>query len=140
LKTFLRLFEWVRDMESALVSMEAENSQLRKQSEAMLEERCDLWNLVHDTLAKYDVAVANERAAYQMHVNHATQKMGGGIPYPDAHNLPPSAVPNPDPPKGGYGRRFVLPSEAVAQASERMIRKYVERRAAENHAPAEQAK
>jgi hypothetical protein len=93
-----------------------ENLRLNDRLDALHEDRTRLWELTQECLR-------GERTAYQMHVNQSWQRIGGGVPYPEAPHLPPQAVPKPGPSEsvGRSGR--ILPSEAVAQQTNEFIQR-----------------
>lgn len=135
---FLRLFSAFRDME-ALLEMQAQTAedmeadlkachssledvgieklQLQDRLESALSDKEHLWAAMNE-------ALGNERDALRMQVNHAVQKSGGGIPYPDSHSLPPSAArPLQAPgPVGRSGRR--LPSEMGQDQTNKFIAEF----------------
>ncbi len=136
---FLRLFRIFRELEARTETLirekrtlqtdltfsraafnEAQSDKLRLQDrlDAALADKDHLWNIMQDSLN-------NERNALRMQVNHAVQKAGGGIPYPDAHSLPAEAVrPLQTPgPVGRSGRQ--LPSEVLARHNNRAIEEIV---------------
>ncbi|MBV9082213.1 MAG: hypothetical protein JOZ62_06035 [Acidobacteriaceae bacterium] len=81
-------------------------------------EREKLWDMMHE-------ALQGERTAYQMHINHSWQRMGAGMPYPEAPHIQPQAVPKPagSEPVGRQGR--ILPSEAVAQRTAEFLQSLI---------------
>ena len=104
----------------------AQEGYLREQQERIrtqdrldsaIQDREQLWGLVKESLA-------GERFALQTQVNHANQKTGAGIVYPDAHSLPMHAVPKQQEsgPVGRAGR--MMPSQAAAQATTRALEEY----------------
>ena len=130
---FLRLFaqfRWIEvtnaNLQDALTEVRSEADSLRQRLEASEQDRNELWALVQQSLDAERAAYANERAAYQMHVNHVIQRSGGGVPYPEAHSLPNNAVPNLDAETGPAGRQSrMLPSEAVRLASQRVVAQFI---------------
>lgn len=84
---------------------------LEDRNQGLMDDRQRLWDVVETSLG-------SERSALRAQVNHAVQRAGGGIPYPDAHSLPKSVVPKAEPP-GFAGRRGrMLGSQAaVLEAS-----------------------
>lgn len=151
---FLRLFAEFRDLED-LVSMQARNfeasdgsykvlsavnAELRTELEDLREANQNLTTdklLLQDRLesaigdkehlwATTNRAMEGERYAYQTMVNHAIQKNGGGIPFPDAHALPPAEIRKPQLP-GPIGRSSrMLPSEMAHRATSQFVREFVE--------------
>lgn len=90
---------------------------LQDRLEAALADKEHLWAMTQDALNA-------ERNAMRMQVNHAVQKAGGGIPFPDAHSLPPAQVRVQQP--GPVGRRGrILPSESVAQQNHDFLSEYI---------------
>ena len=122
---FERLFPSVRALESelaqvreALREMTQEKLLLQDRLQGARVEREKLWDMVHEALHR-------ERTAYQMHINQSWQRMGAGIPYPEAPHIPPQAVPKPpgSEPVGRQGR--ILPSEAVAQRTAEFLQSFI---------------
>jgi hypothetical protein len=90
---------------------------LQDRLESAMADKDNLWSLFNESLG-------HERYALQTMVNHAVQKTGAGIPFPEAHSLPSSAV-KPLQPGGSVGRAArMLPSEAVGRANQAFIRNY----------------
>jgi hypothetical protein len=123
---FLRTFPQYRALEREVktlreehVRLTTERMMLQDRLDAAQEDRNRLWNLTQKCLE-------GERLAYQSHINVQWQKQGGGVPYPEAPHLPPAAVPQPSPnePLGRRGR--ILPSEAVARASNAFVKDFVQ--------------
>ncbi len=138
---FLRLFSYVLELEldNNRLRVQRDNAQdgmtelntlaesLRRRLEDCESDRQHLWTLVSDALSSERTAFANERAAYQMHVNHAVQRQGGGIPYPGAHSLPPNVLTNLDAETGAAGRKGrEIPSIAVRQRFDQLVHNAVE--------------
>lgn len=129
---FLRLFGAFRALEvsyrmalddaarlrESLDEMSGEKLRLQDRLDAALGDKEHLWDAMQE-------ALGNERQALRMQVNHAVQKAGGGVPYPDSHSLPPTAVrPLQEPgPVGRAGRR--LPSEAAYQSTHAFVEEFV---------------
>lgn len=121
MKAFLRLFSPFRELEADYDALTEEHSRLT-QEKLLLQDRLDAAQLDRDRLwSMTSEALAGERSAYQAHINQAWQRVGGGIPYPDAPHLPASAVPKEQStePIGRRGR--MLPSEAVQQRTSEYI-------------------
>lgn len=133
---FLHLFARVRwqdvtiaNLQEAAAEARSEATALRQALDDARRDRENVWELVKAALSAERTAVANERAAYQMHVNHAVQRQGGGVPYPEAHSLPPEATPKLDAETGPAGRMSrILPSEVYAQAAKSFIAADIARR------------
>lgn len=99
----------------ALEELSTEKLLLQDRLDSAIADKDNLW-------AAMTEALNNERDAYRMTVNHAVQKSGGGIPFPDSHSLPPNLIREPQKP-GPVGRRGrLLPSEVAS----RQTRRYVE--------------
>jgi hypothetical protein len=116
IEAFLRLFSSFRRMEEAYREQAGEILRFQDRLEAAQIDRGKLW----DTLQE---ALRGERTAYQTSINHAVQRMGGGVPYPDAHSLPPNVVPRDAKPEAVGSR--MLPSEAVARQTQRFVTELV---------------
>jgi hypothetical protein len=102
------------DLRDSLDEIAIEKLRLQDRLDAALTDKEHLWNSMQD-------AIDNERAALRMQVNHAVQKAGGGIPYPDAHSLPSSAV-RPLQAPGPVGRQGrILASEAITRRTQQWI-------------------
>lgn len=87
--------------------------------ESAIQDKDRLWETMNQ-------ALNGERYAYQTMVNHAVQKTGGGIPYVDAHSLPPSEIRQLQKP-GPIGRSSrMLPSEGALRATNSFVREFVE--------------
>lgn len=134
--SFLRLFPQFAACESdlaecrtALAELSTEKLMLQDRLDAALADKEHLWRSMNE-------ALANERNSLRMQVNHAVQKAGGGVPYPDAHSLPAGAT-QPIQESGPVGRRGrLLSSEAVQQQSRKFIAAFVEdlnQRAVKSH-------
>lgn len=121
--TYRALAEDAAALRRAHEELVRQNLTLQERLDAAQEDRQKLWRMVEKAVDSQAAAFANERAAYQMHVNHVVQKQGGGIPYPDAHSLPPRAVPPENPPAPIPRRQ--LPSEAVARQTAKFITQMV---------------
>lgn len=89
---------------------------LQDRLDAALEDRSKMWTLMERSIDEMKIA-------YQAHINVAWQKQGHGVPYPDAPQIPHSAVVpiNQEP-----IRRRELPSEAVAKATNQFFRTFAE--------------
>jgi len=107
------------EVRESLHNLQMEKLMLQDRLDAALTDKDRLWNTMQD-------ALDNERNSLRMQVNHAVQKSGGGIPYPDAHSLPAASVARPQQ-AGPVGRRGrLLPSEAAAQQSSQFIKDFVQ--------------
>lgn len=92
---------------------------LQDQLESAIADKEKLWAMVEE-------ALGSERNALRTMVNHAVQKASGGIPFPEAHSLPPEAAARPNKP-GAVGRAGrMLQSQAVMQRNQEFVREYVE--------------
>lgn len=67
-------------LREAYRSIDQDKTRLEDRLIASEEERTRLWKLFEDTLK-------SERDAYQLHINMSMQRLGGGIPYPDAPHI-----------------------------------------------------
>jgi hypothetical protein len=98
---FLRLFHQFRTLEAiehdevelanvrrTVTELQHENDKLQDRLDASMEDRGRLWGSLQTSLA-------SERAAYQLNINAASQRMNGGIPFPDAPHLAQQAAPEP---------------------------------------------
>lgn len=98
---FLRLFPQFRALEAVehdevelantrntVTELQHENDKLTDRVDTLLEDRKALWGSFQESLRA-------ERASYQLSVNSAVQRSGGGIPYPDAPHLAQQQVPQP---------------------------------------------
>lgn len=87
---------------------------LQDRLDSSLQDRDQMWSLVRESLD-------GERTALRTQVNHAVARAGGGVPYPDAHQMPASAVPQKRD-VGPVGRRSrLLFSEASAAHDRKFI-------------------
>lgn len=122
---FLRLFLDFRALEIDLAkareacSAEAEE---REDTERMLEvltrDRDKLWELVTE-------AQKGERYALQSQANILSQRSGGGVPYPDAHQINNPTLTQEGGPVSGGNR--ILPSQRAERAREAAIQDIVMR-------------
>lgn len=109
----------VSNLREANQELVNEKLRLEDRLEAAVTDRDKLWNSMQD-------AIHGERYAYQTMVNHAVQKNGGGVPFADAHQLPPSEVRKIQTP-GPIGRSArILPSEMAARATRDFVEQFVE--------------
>jgi hypothetical protein len=135
---FLRLFRTFRELENLAQAqaraIEQADKELQCCQEAnrelvsektLLEDRLDsaisdkdkLWQVMQE-------ALDGERDALRMTVNHAVQRAGGGVPYPESHALPANRVAQPQK-SGPIGRRArVLPSEMALRQEMNNIREF----------------
>jgi len=90
-----------------------ENLRLQDRIDTLAADRSRLWDTMQESLR-------NERTAYQMHINQTWQRMGGGVPYPEAPHLSPGTIPDPASAEP-MGRRRILASEAVKQRQNEFI-------------------
>jgi len=90
---------------------------LEDRLQSALNDKDKLWEQMQE-------ALDNERYALRSQVNVFCQRSGGGIPYSEAHSIPPELAPRPQKsgPIGRAGRR--LPSEAAARASADFVHAY----------------
>lgn len=131
---FLRFFSQFRDLEMSARSAGFDIAELRRANEELITEKAVLAvrieSAMQETARAWQAmqdALHGERLAMQMQVNHAVQKSGGGIPYPNAHSLPASTTKIQEPgPVGRRGRE--LPSESIAKATQRGIEAYIKSR------------
>ncbi len=125
----VRMQELVVDNESLrhdVTSLQESNQDLIHEK-SLLEDR--LASAIQDKDRLWETtqtALQGERYAYQTMVNHAVQKNGGGIPFGDAHALPPNEVRKVQVP-GPIGRSArSLPSEGAMRASNAFVKSYME--------------
>lgn len=133
----LRLFSTFRDLEALadlharnMASLDVDLKACRESHEELSTEKLRLQDRVDVAEAEVErvwelfrESLGNERIALRTMVNHATQRSGGGVPFPEAHSLPPNATPRVQEP-GPIGRRGrMLPSQLAAQANAEFIRK-----------------
>lgn len=112
------LHEDITNLQQTRDQLIAEKVLLEDRLTAALQEKDRLWESTNR-------ALDGERYALHTMVNHATQKNGGGTPYPDAHTLPPSEVRQVQRP-GPIGRSArMLPSEIAARETARFIDQFV---------------
>ena len=110
----------ISNLQEANQELVNEKLRLEDRLEAMTTDRDKLWDTMQD-------AIHGERYAYQTMVNHAVQKNGGGIPFPDSHSLPPAEVRKIQVP-GPIGRAArILPSELARRETNRFVSEFVER-------------
>lgn len=101
IRKFLRLFPQFRALEliehdecelintlRTVAELQHENDKLNDRVDTLLEDRTALW-------ASFQESLRSERASYQLGINAATQRMNGGIPYPDAPHLAQQPAPQP---------------------------------------------
>lgn len=113
---FDQLSRDLAECRAALAELSTEKLVLQDRLDAALADRDHLWNAMQE-------ALTNERDALRMQVNHAVQKSGGGIPYPDSHSLPAASV-RPVQEPGPIGRRGrILASEAGRRQTDIVIEK-----------------
>jgi hypothetical protein len=87
---------------------------LQDRLDSSLQDHDQMWSMIRESLD-------GERMALRTQVNHAVARAGGGVPYPDAHQMPASAVPQKRE-VGPVGRRSrLLYSEASAAHDRRFI-------------------
>ena len=109
----------LKNLQGANQELITEKLLLQDRLESALSDKDKLW----DTMTE---AMNGERPALHTMVNHSVQKNGGGIPFPDAHALPPSEVRKVQE-SGPVGRRSrILPSELAERQSVKFIKDYVE--------------
>lgn len=114
--TFDQLSRDLAECRAALADLSTEKLMLQDRLDAALADRDQLWSTMQQ-------ALTNERDALRMQVNHAVQKSGGGIPYPDSHSLPATSV-RPVQQPGPVGRRGrILASEAGRRQTDMVIEK-----------------
>jgi regulator of replication initiation timing len=99
----------IASLQEANQELTTENLRLQDRLDAAIEDKQNLWSLVHESLD-------GERYALHTQVNHATQRAGGGIPYPEASTLPEDRVARlqKSGPVGRAGR--MLPSQIALRA------------------------
>lgn len=111
------------NLRSANTELITEKRVLESELDSAREDKERLWDLMKESLDA-------ERMALRTQVNHATQKLGGGIPYPDAHAMPAAAVPQAQA-GGAIGRRGrVLMSQVARERSINFIQHEFLQRAA----------
>ncbi len=117
--TFNALMRETESLRTAVNELTTEKLLLQDRLEAALEDKQHLW-------IGMESALQNEREALRTQVNHAVQRAGGGIPYPNAHSLPANVVREPQTP-GPVGRRGrMLPSEIAQQQTQKFMEEFVE--------------
>lgn len=111
------------DVTSARDEMEVLRQERDAMSESLaiaLKDKDRLWEMA-------EKALAAERFANHTAYNHEVQRHGGGIPYPEAHSLPPNIVP-PVQKSGPIGRSGrILTSQAMMQQSRVALAEYMNR-------------
>jgi hypothetical protein len=110
-----RALEAERDkLQEAFRDLQSQNFRLEDRLVAAGKDRERLWE-------SFQQSLAGERAAYQLHINMSMQRMGAGVPYPDAPHIPEHLTPAPanGEPMGRRGR--ILMSEALRQATDHTI-------------------
>lgn len=113
----------IRNLHEANTEFINEKLRLEDRLSTALDDKQRLWDSMNESLR-------GERYAYQTMVNHAVQGKGFGVPYPEAHTLPPEAVRKPQEP-GPIGRTArMLPSEMAERANRQFVHTYVENLAA----------
>ena len=111
----------LKEKEAEIASLQTDLAEIRADHEALVNEKLLLQDRLESAIADKDrlwnqmqSALDNERYAVRSQVNVFSQKSGGGIPYPDAHSLPPESI-RPPQPGGMIGRSRMLPSEREAR-------------------------
>lgn len=135
---FLCLFAWYREHDSLLTDID----NLRTANQELIAEKSlleDRLALAEDEAAKLwqrmDEALANERFALRTQINHAVQHAGGGIPYPDAHAIPATSVPQPQR-AGPVGRRGrILPSQMADAITQQTLKEWIARQSGVEQLP-----
>jgi len=119
----LRLFSAFRELETEnrslrhdLATCRSSHEELVAELNAAVADKDKLWATMQE-------ALANERNALRMQINHAVQRSGGTAPYPEAHSLP---EPELQEPIGRRGR--ILPSEIRARNNAHVIEELVRMR------------
>lgn len=103
---------------NACEEMSTEKLLLQDRLDSAIQDKEQLWGTMQE-------ALSGERNALRMQINHAVQKAGGGIPYPDSHALPANAAYQPQKP-GPIGRTArVLPSEMQSRANHNFMEEWV---------------
>jgi hypothetical protein len=122
---FLRLFLAFRQLEFDLAAARnacAAEAEERERSEQRLDvltrDRDKLWELVAE-------AQKGERYALQSQANVLSQRSGGGVPYPDAHQIDNPAIDQKGGPIGPASR--ILPSQRAEWARQAAIEEIVKR-------------
>src|SRR4051812_27907854 len=117
---FLRLFPAFRELELEnrslshdLAVSRSSNEELMAEATAATADKEKLWATMQE-------ALAGERNALRMQVNHAVQRSGGTAPYQDAHSMPDTP---PQEPFGRHGR--MLPSELVSRNNAHVIEEII---------------
>lgn len=119
----LRWFPQFRALETernqlreTVAELQSQNLRLEDRLVAAQQDRDRLWE-------SFQQSLQGERAAYQLHINMSMQRMGAGVPYPDAPHIPQHLAPQPstNEPLGRRGR--VLMSEVLQQRVEDTIGK-----------------
>lgn len=95
-----------------------ESAVMSERLDAAITDKEGLWEMTQK-------AIEGERFANHTAYNHEVQRHGGGIPYPDAHALPPNMVP-PVQKTGTIGRKGrMLTSQAVFNQSRAHLIEYI---------------
>lgn len=111
LPEYRALWTELEELRGNYATLLTEKLRLQDRLDATVEDRTKLWDTMQECLR-------GERASYQMHVNQSWQRMGAGVPYPDAPHMAASASAE----GGAIGRKGpVLPSEAVAKRTEQFV-------------------
>lgn len=109
----------VERLRGVIQDLQHEKLMLQDRLDAATEDRSKLWGLASE-------CIGHERVAYQMQVNAQWQKQGFGAPYPDAPQLPQSAVPSNEPVEGP--KRPVFMSSKMARATNDFVEELVKGR------------
>jgi hypothetical protein len=125
MKSLLRLFGFVRDLELSLQQKEDQVAQLSEalneatreklllsdRLDAALDDKRQLWDMVNTSLTA-------ERDALHMQVNYGFQSKWGTTPYPDAMKLPEGME---APMTSAILPRREMPSERMARAQKHFV-------------------
>lgn len=108
------------NVRNTVAELQHENDRLQARIYSAMEDRSRLWDALQ-------AALASERAAYQLNINAATQRINGGIPYPDAPHLAQQAATQPGESTslGRQGRISI--SDRLNQATESYIQAKIAR-------------
>lgn len=119
----LQLFPAYRDLQDEAAQLRKayddasqENLRLLDRIEALSADRTRLWETMQ-------TALDSERQSLRTQINHLVQRSGGGVPYPEAHTLPPHAVPREQ--DTSPIARPMMPGEAVRAQTSKFVKNYL---------------
>ncbi len=129
MRWFLSLFAAYRAQAETIQSLSTDKLLLQDRLDAVMNDRAELWRMM-------EKAIDNERATLQSQINYETQRRFGVAQYPEAAQADSELMqgaPNP------VSRRQ-MPSELIANGTQRFMREYLERAQNLKSGPVEEVK